>query len=105
MGAKVDARAVSLKKSTGFSRLSVVASLLFFGFLLTQLYFLLVRIDHWNICNRIVIMCTVKTGAEVKCLCSTSEKASLSSGFFVSNRLCLRACVKDTYLALAAILF
>ena len=30
-GAKVDARAVSLKKSTGFSRMPVTASLLCFG--------------------------------------------------------------------------
>ena len=51
-----------------------------------------VLFHHWNIYNRLVIVCIVKTAAEVKRLCFTSEKASLSSGFFGSNRLCLSSC-------------
>ena len=54
--------------------------------------FLLACIDHWSIYNRLVIACTVKTVAGVKFSCSTLEKASLSLGIFVFNRLRLSAC-------------
>ena len=56
-------------------------------FFLIWMYFLLARIDLWNIYNRLVIEWIVKTAAGVWCLCSTLEKASLSSSFFVSWRL------------------
>ena len=42
--------------------------------------------------NRLVIACIVKTATRVQRLCFTSEKGSLSSGFFFSHHLlCLRA--------------
>ena len=52
--------------------------------------FLLACIDNWNIYNKLVTSCTVKTAAGVKCLCSTSEKASLSL-VFPFQIICLRA--------------
>ena len=60
--------------------------------MLIYMYFVLACIDHWNIYNRLVIACIVKIVTEVKCLCFTSEKASLSPGFLVSHRLLLSAC-------------
>ena len=72
--------------------MSVIASLLFLvlccgitckwvHFLSIDVFFLLACIVYWNIYNRLVITCIVKTAVGVKCLCSASEKELLSSGF------------------------
>ena len=56
-------------------------------FSLTLMYSLLACIDRWNIFNRLVIARIFNTATGVQCLCYTSEKASLSSGFFAAHRL------------------
>ena len=78
---KSNACAVSLKKFTGFSRMSVIASLLCFGcFPVGQHvnggffanidvgFYWPACIDHWNIYNWLV------AAAGVECLCFTLEK-------------------------------
>ena len=61
------------------------------AFLLTLMYFFIDlhrSLEHYN---RFVIAVIIKIVTEVKCLCSTLEKPSLSLGFFFSNCICLSA--------------
>ena len=52
-----------------------------------DVFFLLTSIDHSNIYKRLANACLVKTATGFWCLYSNSEKASLSSVFFVYYRL------------------
>ena len=101
----------------------VMLDLLHFGQHVNGCFFhrcilLLAGIDRRNIYNRLGIACTVNTTTGVRCLCFTSEKASLSSNFFgfhcfilsarhnQSANLAFRTTgIEDTHLTPVAILF
>ena len=55
--------------------------------------FLLAGIDCSKVYNRLVFACTVKAAMKVQCLCVSTSKKALLSGFLVSIRffvVCVR---------------